>query len=68
MGIGIVLHNALEYALNATDAPEWVIDFLEPISWGMPALIGVALAITSVRDVFRLAMVDLNDSEDSKGS
>ena len=54
MGIGVVLNWALEYLFNATDAPAPIRDLFQPMTWGIPILLGVGIMATSLIDVFRL--------------
>ena len=61
MAIGIILNFALEYTLEAVDAPGWVRSLLSLMLWVGLAVLGVAITTTSVSDAINLAKTGLKD-------
>lgn len=67
IAIALFLNLALEYALNVTNAPEFVKDLLDPMDWGVLVVIGLAVTLNSLRGVFNLLRIGRNDSGDDEG-
>ena len=66
MGIGVALNWALEYMFNATNAPAPIRDLFQPMTWGIPILVGVGITATSLIDVFRLVKTVWESPYDSE--
>ena len=66
MAIGIVLDFALEYTLEAVNAPDFIRNLLSPMAWIVLVVLGVAITITSIGDAVNLAKVGLKNSCEPK--
>ena len=66
MAIGIALNFALQYTLEAVDAPDWVRSVLSLMLWGGLVALGIAITITSVNDAINLAKAGLKNPFDPK--
>ncbi len=66
MAIGIVLDFALEYTLEAVNAPDFIRNLLSPMPWIALVVLGVAITITSIGDAVNLAKVGLKNSYEPK--
>ena len=66
MAIGIALDFALEYTLEAVNAPDFIRNLLSPMAWIALVVLGVAITITSIGDAVNLAKVGLKNSYEPK--
>ena len=66
LAIGIALDFALEYTVEAVDAPDWVRSVLSLMLWGGLVALGIAITITSVNDAINLAKAGLKNPFDPK--
>ena len=66
MGIGIALNFALEYTLEAVDAPGLIRGLLSLMLWVALVVLGLAITISSVSDAINLAMASLKNPFEPK--
>lgn len=66
MAIGIALNFALEYTLEAVDAPDWVRSLLSLMLWVGLVVLGIAVTTTSISDAINLAKAGLKDPFEPK--
>ena len=61
MAIAVVLDFALEYALEAVDAPDFIRSLFSLMLWITLVVLGLAITITSVSDAINLARASLKN-------
>ena len=66
LAIGIVLNFALEYALEAVDAPDLIRSLLSLMLWVTLVVLGLAITITSVSEAIDLARSGLKNPFEQK--
>ena len=66
MAIGIALNFALEYALEAVDAPGFIRSLLSPMLWLVLVALGIAITATSITDIINLTKVGLKNLDERK--
>ena len=66
LAIGIILNFALEYTLEAINAPDYIRDLLSPMPWIALVALATSMTITSVVDAVNLTKVGLKNPDERK--
>ena len=49
----------MDYLINAVDMPEYLRSVIEPMAFGVPLVLGVAILVTSVSDIIKFIMISV---------
>lgn len=68
--VGLGLDRVMAYLINAVEVPEHIRSVMEPMAFGVPFMLGIAIFVTSVFDIFKFIMVSVRQpyNPDQEGS
>ena len=55
--VGLALDRMMDYLVNATEMPEYLRSVMEPMAFGVPFLLGIAIFITNVIDIIKFVVI-----------
>ena len=60
----------MDYLINAVEMPEYLRSVIEPMAFGLPFMLGVAILVTNAFDILRVILISVGQprNPDQEGS
>ena len=63
---GVFLDRVMDFSMKELELPESVQSIVSPMAYGVPIILGVAILITSVFDIFRFSVEHLRQPNNAE--